>query len=190
MLNFLCLLFSLKELELYKEELMSKPALLAVNKMDLPDAEDKLSELKEQLQNPEGEFYSLQKQLNADGFVFTLASKLHWHVVFSQSWLFVPTASKNPKHFLALTKFRFKVQGKLMRYWMGNTFKHSRCSQRRMYWHLVVKLEVTTQWKPLHFTSVSQFRGCSLPRPWSYRPRPSQSNCIKRYVWPRTTPLL
>ncbi|XP_017280439.1 GTP-binding protein 10 [Kryptolebias marmoratus] len=42
-----------KELELYKEELMSKPALLAVNKMDLPGAEDKLSELKEQLQNPE-----------------------------------------------------------------------------------------------------------------------------------------
>uniref|UniRef100_A0A1A7XMP6 GTP-binding protein 10 n=1 Tax=Iconisemion striatum TaxID=60296 RepID=A0A1A7XMP6_9TELE len=42
-----------KELELYKEELMLKPALLVVNKMDLPDAEDKLSELKEQLQNPE-----------------------------------------------------------------------------------------------------------------------------------------
>lgn len=44
----------LKELELYKEELLSKPALLVVNKMDLPDAEDKLAELKEQLQNPEG----------------------------------------------------------------------------------------------------------------------------------------
>lgn len=47
-----------KELELYKEELLSKPALLAVNKMDLPDAEDRLEELKEQLQNPE-EFISL-----------------------------------------------------------------------------------------------------------------------------------
>nr|XP_019948790.1 PREDICTED: GTP-binding protein 10 [Paralichthys olivaceus] len=42
-----------KELELYKEELVSKPALLVVNKMDLPDAEDKLQELKEQLQNPD-----------------------------------------------------------------------------------------------------------------------------------------
>ncbi|XP_054478024.1 GTP-binding protein 10 [Anoplopoma fimbria] len=42
-----------KELELYKEELVSKPALLVVNKMDLPDAEDKLEELKEQLQNPD-----------------------------------------------------------------------------------------------------------------------------------------
>uniref|UniRef100_A0A672Z7H6 GTP-binding protein 10 n=1 Tax=Sphaeramia orbicularis TaxID=375764 RepID=A0A672Z7H6_9TELE len=41
-----------KELELYKEELVSKPALLVVNKMDLPDAEEKLEELKEQLQNP------------------------------------------------------------------------------------------------------------------------------------------
>ncbi|XP_033497460.2 GTP-binding protein 10 [Epinephelus lanceolatus] len=42
-----------KELELYKEELVSKPALLVVNKMDLPDAEDKLAELEEQLQNPD-----------------------------------------------------------------------------------------------------------------------------------------
>lgn len=47
---------NLKELELYKEELVSKPALLVVNKMDLPDAEDKLAELKEQLQNPDGRF--------------------------------------------------------------------------------------------------------------------------------------
>uniref|UniRef100_A0A7N9B0G6 GTP-binding protein 10 n=1 Tax=Mastacembelus armatus TaxID=205130 RepID=A0A7N9B0G6_9TELE len=42
-----------KELELYKEELVLKPALLVVNKMDLPSAEDKLQELKEQLQNPD-----------------------------------------------------------------------------------------------------------------------------------------
>ncbi|XP_026172754.1 GTP-binding protein 10 isoform X2 [Mastacembelus armatus] len=41
------------ELELYKEELVLKPALLVVNKMDLPSAEDKLQELKEQLQNPD-----------------------------------------------------------------------------------------------------------------------------------------
>lgn len=43
-----------KELELYKDELVSKPALLAVNKMDLPDAAEKLAELKIQLQNPDG----------------------------------------------------------------------------------------------------------------------------------------
>ncbi|KAM8735646.1 GTP-binding protein 10 [Acanthopagrus schlegelii] len=42
-----------KELELYKEELVSKPALLVVNKMDLPHAEEKLEELKEQLQKPD-----------------------------------------------------------------------------------------------------------------------------------------
>ncbi|XP_078199026.1 GTP-binding protein 10 isoform X17 [Callithrix jacchus] len=41
-----------QELELYKEELQTKPALLAVNKMDLPDAQDKLHELMNQLQNP------------------------------------------------------------------------------------------------------------------------------------------
>ena len=33
---------------------MSKPALLVVNKMDLPEASEKLAELKTQLQNPEG----------------------------------------------------------------------------------------------------------------------------------------
>lgn len=44
---------------MYKEELVSKPALLVVNKMDLPDAEDKLAELKEQLQNPDGTFDGL-----------------------------------------------------------------------------------------------------------------------------------
>lgn len=42
-----------KELELYKEELQTKPALLAVNKMDLPDAQVKLDELMKQLQSPE-----------------------------------------------------------------------------------------------------------------------------------------
>lgn len=47
-----------KELELYKEDLLSKPALLVVNKMDLPDAEDRLAELQEQLQNPD-EFFHL-----------------------------------------------------------------------------------------------------------------------------------
>ncbi|XP_008321284.1 GTP-binding protein 10 [Cynoglossus semilaevis] len=47
-----------KELELYKKELLLKPALLVVNKMDLPEADDKLEELKEQLQNP-GDFSAL-----------------------------------------------------------------------------------------------------------------------------------
>lgn len=41
-----------KELELYKEELLTKPAILAVNKMDLPNAEDKLNELMKQLEHP------------------------------------------------------------------------------------------------------------------------------------------
>lgn len=91
--NFPCLLFSLKELELYKEEFMSKPALLAVNKMDLPDAENKLSELKEQLQNPKGELYLLQKQFNSESFAFTSASEQHWHIV-----LFLNPDSSYPPH--------------------------------------------------------------------------------------------
>ncbi|XP_023700303.1 GTP-binding protein 10 [Paramormyrops kingsleyae] len=40
-----------KELELYSDEMLSKPAFLVLNKMDLPDAEQKLEELMGQLQN-------------------------------------------------------------------------------------------------------------------------------------------
>ncbi|KAJ8411621.1 hypothetical protein AAFF_G00164290 [Aldrovandia affinis] len=40
-----------KELELYKEELLSKPALLVVNKMDLPGTEEMFQELLDQLKN-------------------------------------------------------------------------------------------------------------------------------------------
>lgn len=59
--TLLLFLRGVKELELYKEELLSKPALLVVNKMDLPDAEDKLAELKEQLEKPRGKFACLFK---------------------------------------------------------------------------------------------------------------------------------
>ncbi|KAG9329387.1 hypothetical protein JZ751_005428 [Albula glossodonta] len=41
------------ELELYKEELLSKPALLVVNKMDLPETQEKLQELLHQLKYQE-----------------------------------------------------------------------------------------------------------------------------------------
>ncbi|XP_048881165.1 GTP-binding protein 10 [Brienomyrus brachyistius] len=40
-----------KELELYSDELLSKPAFLVLNKMDLPDTEQKLEELMGHLQN-------------------------------------------------------------------------------------------------------------------------------------------
>lgn len=39
---------------MYKEELLSKPAILVVNKMDLPEAEEKLRELETQLKDQEG----------------------------------------------------------------------------------------------------------------------------------------
>ncbi|KAK2096336.1 GTP-binding protein 10 [Saguinus oedipus] len=54
---------SCDELELYKEELQTKPALLAVNKMDLPDAQDKLHELMNQLQNPKDFLHLLGKNM-------------------------------------------------------------------------------------------------------------------------------
>ncbi|XP_049586948.1 GTP-binding protein 10 isoform X2 [Syngnathus scovelli] len=58
-----------KELELYKEECVSKPALLVVNKMDLPDAEPKLEQLKEQLANPEEFCQSLPDDMTPKSFM-------------------------------------------------------------------------------------------------------------------------
>ncbi|KAM5187671.1 GTP-binding protein 10 [Callospermophilus lateralis] len=52
-----------KELELYNEELQKKPALLAVNKMDLPDAQNKFHELMNQLQNPKDFLHLVEKQM-------------------------------------------------------------------------------------------------------------------------------
>ncbi|XP_016376075.1 GTP-binding protein 10-like [Sinocyclocheilus rhinocerous] len=42
-----------KELELYKEELLGKPAILVINKMDLPEAQGCLRELEAHLENQE-----------------------------------------------------------------------------------------------------------------------------------------
>lgn len=43
-----------QELELYKEELLGKPAILVINKMDLPEAQGRLRELEAHLENQEG----------------------------------------------------------------------------------------------------------------------------------------
>ncbi|XP_068091635.1 GTP-binding protein 10 [Hyperolius riggenbachi] len=51
------------ELELYKEDLVDKPALLAVNKMDLPGAEEKFQELLQQLENPNDYLHLLPDEL-------------------------------------------------------------------------------------------------------------------------------
>uniref|UniRef100_A0A5F9DQH2 GTP-binding protein 10 n=1 Tax=Oryctolagus cuniculus TaxID=9986 RepID=A0A5F9DQH2_RABIT len=52
-----------KELELYKEELQTKPALLAVNKMDLPGARDKFQDLMNQLQNPKDFLHLFERSM-------------------------------------------------------------------------------------------------------------------------------
>ncbi|XP_053511027.1 GTP-binding protein 10-like, partial [Artibeus jamaicensis] len=52
-----------KELELYKEELQTKPALLAVNKMDLPDAQNKFHVLMDQLRNPQDFLHLFEKNM-------------------------------------------------------------------------------------------------------------------------------
>ncbi|NXI52358.1 GTPBA protein, partial [Chloroceryle aenea] len=60
---FQTILLLTKELELYKEELLRKPALLALNKMDLPCAKDNLKELKKQLQNPQDFVHLLEEEM-------------------------------------------------------------------------------------------------------------------------------
>ncbi|XP_027540644.1 GTP-binding protein 10-like isoform X4 [Neopelma chrysocephalum] len=60
---FETILLLTKELELYKEELITKPALLAVNKMDLPCAKDNLNELMSQLQNPQDFLHLLEEEM-------------------------------------------------------------------------------------------------------------------------------
>ncbi|XP_066538535.1 GTP-binding protein 10 isoform X2 [Hoplias malabaricus] len=52
-----------KELNLYKEELLTKPTILVVNKMDLPESEEKLRELETQLENQD----ELSQPLPEDG---------------------------------------------------------------------------------------------------------------------------
>ncbi|KAM6134739.1 LOW QUALITY PROTEIN: cilia- and flagella-associated protein 69 [Pterocles gutturalis] len=60
---FETILLLTKELELYKDELLTKPALLAINKMDLPGAKDDLNELMKQLQNPQDFLHVLQEEV-------------------------------------------------------------------------------------------------------------------------------
>eukprot|EP00071_Canis_lupus_P049478 XP_022283035.1 GTP-binding protein 10 isoform X3 [Canis lupus familiaris] len=60
---FETIILLVKELELYKEELQRKPALLAVNKMDLPGAQDKFHILMHQLQNPKEFLHLFEKNM-------------------------------------------------------------------------------------------------------------------------------
>ncbi|NXU82667.1 GTPBA protein, partial [Xiphorhynchus elegans] len=60
---FETILLLTKELELYKDELITKPALLAINKMDLPCAKDSLNELMSQLQNPQDFLHLLEEEM-------------------------------------------------------------------------------------------------------------------------------
>lgn len=60
-----------KELELYDPELLEKPAILAVNKMDLEGAEDILQEVKHSLKNIERSMDSIPQEIRPQkGIVF------------------------------------------------------------------------------------------------------------------------
>lgn len=48
-------------MELYRESLLDKPAILVINKMDLPDAPKTFKEIEVRLNNMEGEISVLSK---------------------------------------------------------------------------------------------------------------------------------
>uniref|UniRef100_A0A2S2R3Y2 GTP-binding protein 10 n=1 Tax=Sipha flava TaxID=143950 RepID=A0A2S2R3Y2_9HEMI len=52
-----------KELELYKEELLDKPAMLLINKMDTEGAKEKYLEIKDQLENLDEALLSFPKEI-------------------------------------------------------------------------------------------------------------------------------
>lgn len=54
MLFLICVIAFLQELELYREYLLNKPALLVVNKMDVEGAWDNFKEIEKSLRNMEG----------------------------------------------------------------------------------------------------------------------------------------
>uniref|UniRef100_A0A2D4K3Y3 GTP-binding protein 10 n=2 Tax=Micrurus TaxID=8634 RepID=A0A2D4K3Y3_9SAUR len=60
---FETIMLLVKELELYKEELQTKSALLAVNKMDLPNAKENFEKLMEQLQKPQNYLHLLPQKM-------------------------------------------------------------------------------------------------------------------------------
>lgn len=58
-----------KELELYNPELLQKPAILAVNKMDLPGAADTFETVKKSLQNIHSIIDTIPEELRPENFV-------------------------------------------------------------------------------------------------------------------------
>ncbi|CAG9095419.1 unnamed protein product [Plutella xylostella] len=58
-----------KELELYNEELLEKPAILAINKMDLPGAEDTFNEVKEVLRNMDTTLQSIPEEIRPNKII-------------------------------------------------------------------------------------------------------------------------
>lgn len=81
---------------MYNEELLSKPAILVVNKMDLPDAQDKLTDLKDQLEKPHGKLAGFCFLFFFFNYLELCIEKL-WNS-FSIQNLFFPKLSLMQKH--------------------------------------------------------------------------------------------
>lgn len=58
-----------KELELYNSELLNKPAVLAINKMDLPGAQDVLANVQDSLQNIEVTIQGIPEEIRPENLI-------------------------------------------------------------------------------------------------------------------------
>ncbi|KAJ0180232.1 hypothetical protein K1T71_003636 [Dendrolimus kikuchii] len=58
-----------KELELYNSELLHKPAVLAINKMDLPAAQDILRNVQESLQNIDSVIHTIPEEIRPEKLI-------------------------------------------------------------------------------------------------------------------------
>ena len=113
--------FDLKELELYKEELQTKPALLAVNKMDLPDAQDKFHVLMNQLQNPKGKpVHSFSASLMNICFCFIDYAKAFDYVDHNKLWKILKEMGI-PDHLTCLLRNLYAGQEATVRTGHGTT---------------------------------------------------------------------
>ncbi|XP_020770651.2 GTP-binding protein 10 isoform X3 [Odocoileus virginianus] len=110
-----------KELELYKEELQTKPALLAVNKMDLPDAQDKFHVLMNQLQNPKGKpVHSFSASLMNICFCFIDYAKAFDYVDHNKLWKILKEMGI-PDHLTCLLRNLYAGQEATVRTGHGTT---------------------------------------------------------------------
>ena len=106
---------------MYKEELQTKPAILAVNKMDLPDAQDKFHVLMNQLRDPKGKpVHSFSASLMNICFCFIDYAKAFDYVDHNKLWKILKEMGI-PDHLTCLLRNLYAGQEATVRTGHGTT---------------------------------------------------------------------